>query len=145
MSENLYEALASSIYYSAMMSSGKSITTDDQRIRLSGLYPQWHSGVWQTGALCNALGQTWECFAAVDNAIYPGVTPEDPSWYTFFRPLHGKSPESARPFVDPTGAHDTYKPGEHILWTDGKLFRCTRETAYGPDSDTIAWEPVSPL
>ena len=64
----------------------------------------------QGGSLGSEWEQTWECVQAYDNAVYPDLRPGDPSWYTFNRPLHGKSPETARPWVQPThGTVDIYK------------------------------------
>ena len=38
------------------------------------------------------------------------------------------------------GAHDMYRTGEYMIWTDGTTQHCTRDTAYGPDGDPTAWE-----
>lgn len=135
-------ALASSLYVSRQWLNGTEIKTDDQRIRASGLYPDWTEQPYTVGAICNADGQTWECYHALDPALSPGVTPDGPAWLTFFRPLHATAPETARPFVPVTGAHDMYHTGEYMIWTDGSLQRCVRDTSFGPDSDQDAWEVV---
>lgn len=113
---------------------------DGQRIAVSALYDDWTPGKYEIGDVRNAGGQTWECFQAHDTATYPDITPEGTAWRTFWRPLHGKSKETARPYVAPTGAHDTYKAGEFMVWTDDTVRECKRETAYGPDGDPTAWE-----
>lgn len=126
---------------------------DDQIIQCSGLADDWTPGdhkvgeVFNTRAGVHAEGaewdQTWECFQAYDNAAYPDIKPGDPSWYTFNRPLHGTSPETARPWVAPMGAHDMYRAGEHMVYTDGKLYRCKSDTNFSPEDYPQAWESVS--
>ena len=137
------DALASVIYTSRLAMEGGSIDTDDKRIRASGLYRDWTAGAYTPGDIRNAKGQTWECYAAHDNAIYPDIKPGNAAWYTFWRPLHGTSPETARPFVHPTGAHDMYRAGEYMIWTDGTVKRCKEDTAYSPDEYAGAWEDAT--
>lgn len=151
MNEKMMSALASAIYVSRLSLDGKQVETDDQKIRASGLYPDWSAGSHAVGEIYNThagdgLGseweQTWECYQAYDNATYPGLVPGDPSWYTFNRPLHGKTPETARPFVAVQGAHDMYQNGEFMIWTDGETYECIAPsgTAYSPADYADAWQ-----
>lgn len=87
----------------------------------------------------NALGQTWECFQEHNSAEHPDISPEGGAWRTFWRPLHGNTPETARPFVEVQGSHDAYKTGEFMIWTDGTVRECLNWTSYGPDGDPTAW------
>ena len=112
---------------------------DDSRIRVSGLYEPWTAGKYETGDIRNAGGQTWECFQAHDNATYPDIKPGSAAWFTFWRPLHGKSPETARPFVPVQGAHDMYRAGEYAIY-EGALYKCVQDTAYSPEDFPGAWE-----
>lgn len=112
---------------------------DDSRIRVSGLYEPWTAGKYETGDIRNAGGQTWECFQAHDNATYPDIKPGSAAWFTFWRPLHGKSPETARPFVPVQGAHDMYRAGEYAVY-EGALYKCMQDTAYSPEDYPQAWE-----
>ena len=91
------------------------------------------------GDIRNANGQTWECFQAHDPEINPGIVPGDPAWFTFWRPLHGKSPETARPFVPVMGARDMYRAGEYMIYTDGQTYRCKSDTNYSPEEYAQAW------
>lgn len=116
---------------------------DDSRIRVSGLYESWTAGKYEAGNIRNAGGQTWECFQAHDNATYPDIKPGSAAWFTFWRPLHGKSPETARPFVPVQGAHDMYRAGEYTVWTDGSIKRATQDTAYSPEDYSPAWEAIT--
>lgn len=142
MEQKLLDALTSAIYLSRQTLNGVEITTDDQRIRASGLYEEWEAGSYTVGDIRNSGGQTWECFQAHDNAVYPDINPNNPAWYTFWRPLHGKSAETARPFVPVQGSHDMYKAGEYMIFTDGKTYKCLSDTAYSPTDYAAAWEEV---
>ena len=113
---------------------------DDLIIQCSGLADTWTPGDHKVGEIYNAGDQTWECYQAYNNEVYPGVKPGDPSWYTFNRPLHGKSPETARPFVPVQGSHDMYRTGEYMVYTDGKTYRCKSDTNFSPDDYAQAWE-----
>lgn len=119
------------------------ITDDEERLKLHIFYPDWAEGKHEVGEIYNADEQTWECFQAYDNAIYPDINPNNSAWFTFNRPLHGKSPETARPFVKPMGAHDMYHKGEYMIWTDGTVYKCVVDTVYTPDEYGQAWEKVS--
>ena len=115
---------------------------DDARIRVSGLYEPWAAGQFEVGDIRNSGGQTWECFQAHDCAVYPDIKPGSAAWFTFWRPLHGKSPETARPFVPVQGAHDMYKIGEYAVFEDA-LYRCAQDTAYSPADYAPAWEKLN--
>ena len=114
---------------------------DDERIQVSGLYETWAPGKYEAGDIRNYVGQTWKCFQAHDNAVYPDIRPGENAWFTFWRPLHGKSPETARPFVAVQGAHDMYKAGEYAVY-GGVLYHCISDTAYSPEEYAAAWEEV---
>lgn len=116
---------------------------DDQIIQCSGLADQWEPGNHFVGEVFNAGDQTWECYQAYDNDVYPDIKPTDPSWYTFNRPLHGKSPETARPFVPVQGAHDMYRSNEYAIWTDGNTYRCKSDTNFSPEDYPDAWEVIN--
>lgn len=128
----------------------KTFTDDDQRLEVSALYDDWAPGKYEVGDIYNTheggeLGssweQTWEVFQAYDNIEFPDIKPGDPSWHTFNRPLHGKSPETARPWVKPEhGTTDVYKVGEYMIWTDGKIYTPTRDTNYSPEEYAPDWK-----
>lgn len=124
----------------SVFSSQASTMDDDQIIQCSGLAYDWQPGNHKQGEVYNANNQTWECYQAYNNDVYPGVNPDDPSWYTFNRPLHGKSPETARPFVTVQGAHDMYRSGEYMVFTDGLTYRCKSDTNFSPTDYPDAWE-----
>ena len=115
--------------------------TADVKLRVSGLYDTWqHETVCEAGDIYNHAGQTWECYAKLDPALNPGVTPDTPAWHNFFRVLHGRTPSTARPFVPPHAEYDMYRAGEYMVWTDGSIKRATQDTAYSPEDFLGAWE-----
>lgn len=127
----------------------KTLEDDDEKLEVFVLYDDWEPGSYGVGNIYNThsgsgLGseweQTWECFQAYDNATYPDIAPGQSAWYTFNRPLHGKTPETARPFVPVQGAHDMYRSGEYMIFTDGKTYHCLQDTAYSPTDYAAAWE-----
>lgn len=153
MTEKELDALASSIYMSRLTLAGTAVTEDDQKIRASGLYPDWVAGAHVVGEAFNTRAgahaegaewdQTWEVFQAYDNATFPDIAPGNTAWYTFNRPLHGKTPETARPFVPVQGAHDIYRAGEYMTWADGQTYRCKQDTNFSPADYAAAWEMVA--
>ncbi|MBQ8578623.1 MAG: hypothetical protein IJ449_11765 [Clostridia bacterium] len=115
---------------------------DNTAIRVSKLFPDFEPGIHAQGDIYNAAGQTWECYADFDNAEHPDIIPENDAWRTFNRPLHGVTPETARPYAAPTGSHDMYKIGEYMIHTDGKTYKCIMDAAYSPEEFGSAWEVV---
>ena len=114
----------------------------DEKLKCSGLVENWEPGNYSVGDFLNANEQTWECWTAHDNAIYPDITPDSPqAWANFWRPLHGTSKETARPWVKPQyGTTDMYHAGEYMVWTDGTIKKCLRDTVYSPEEYAADWE-----
>lgn len=114
----------------------------DMKIKTSGVYKDWALGKYEVGDIRNHAGQTWECWTAHDNASNPDITPDKPqTWANFWRPLHGTSKETARPWVKPqNGTTDMYHIGEYMVWTDGTIKKCLRDTVYSPDEYAADWE-----
>ena len=139
MRDKRFESVMQSVSYMASRML-PDLTDDDQRIRASGLYADWTPGSYQVGDIRNAQNQTWECFQAHDTTTYPDIQPGESAWYTFWRPLHGKSVATARPWVAPQGAHDMYHAGECMVYTDGVTYRCLSDTVYTPEEYAQAWE-----
>lgn len=126
---------------------------DEEILLCSGLANDWAPGNHKVGEVFNTRDgvhaegevwdQTWEVFQDYDNAVFPDIKPGNSAWYTFNRPLHGKSRETARPFVAVQGAHDMYREDEYTVWTDQKVYRCVKDTAYSPADQPEAWEVVA--
>lgn len=143
-----------------------SIADTETKLSVSGLYDTWAAGKYEVGDIRNHAGQTWECIQAHDNAVYPDITPDNlQTWHTFWKPLHGKSAETARPWVKPQfgttdmyhageymiytdgkkqfGTTDMYLAGEYMIYTDGKRYKCLSDTVYSPEEYAQAWEVQS--
>jgi hypothetical protein len=144
---DFYKALSSAIYVSRQTLAGQAIETDDQKIRASGLYEDWAEGKHTKGEVYNADDQTWECYQDYDNAVYPDIRPGEAAWFTFNRPLHGKTRETARPWVKPMGAHDMYHAGEWMVWTDNTCCECIAEngTNFSPEEYPAGWRKDDPM
>ncbi len=120
----------------------------EEKLMLSGLYDTFDPNNPQkreVGDLVNYAWQTYECIQAHDEAVYPDINPNNPrKWHTFYKPLHGKSKETARPWEKPQyGTTDMYLKDEYIVYTDGKIYKCLSDTVYSPDEYTAAWEVVN--
>lgn len=127
---------------------------DDQIIQVSGLADDWVPGNHKIGDVFNTRNgvhadgeqwdQTWEAFADYNNATFPDIKPGNSSWYTFNRPLHGNTPETARPWTKPqNGTTDIYHVGECMVYTDGKTYRCKRDTDFSPEEYAADWEVIT--
>ena len=138
-----YDKLTSVIKLTKMLASLEQNLEDNQKIIVSNLYEDWAPGKHKVGDIYNAADQTWECYAEYDNAIYPDINPENGAWFTFNRPLHGTSEETARPFVKPTHSMDIYKAGEYMIWVDGSVMMCVLDTSFGPDEHPAAWQSLN--
>ena len=135
------QAQSAAVVSRMMLAQMPDLTADD-KLRVSGLCDTWTAGKYEIGDIRNAGSQTWECFQAHDNATYPDIKPESAAWFTFWRPLHGKTPETARPFVPVQGAHDMYHAGEYAIY-EGALHKCVQDTAYSPADYAPAWKKVA--
>lgn len=84
-------------------------------------------------------GYPYECMTAYDGTVQQGWTIDN---RTLWKPWHSRKAEYALPWEAPTGAHDMYKAGEYMIWTDGMVHRCKADTDRGPDVLPDSWETV---
>ena len=122
-----------------LLMKGEKPKTADEIIMCSALYDEWEPGKHVVGDIFSVDGDIWECFQNYDNAVYPDIVPGNAAWFTFNRPYHGTSRETARNFVHPTGAHDIYKKGEWAI-QDGKFTKANQDTAYSLAEYPQAWD-----
>lgn len=101
----------------------------------------WRPGAYSLGDVRMHLGAPYKCVQAHDSTANPGWTPDEAT--ALWMQYHGTSKETARAWVAPTGAHDMYKAGEYMIWTDGKIYRCIADTVYSPGAYSRAWEVQS--
>ena len=134
-----YDLLTSVANMTRMLMKGEKPKTADEIIMCSALYDEWKPGKHVAGDIFSVDGDVWECYQNYDNAVYPDIAPGQSGWYTFNRPYHGTSRETAREFIHPTGAHDMYKAGEWAV-QDGKFTECLSDTAYSLAEYPAAWK-----
>lgn len=116
--------------------------TCDEVIQCRALAEEWTPGVHQAGEVRTVDGYPYKCRQAHDTEVYPDIVPDGAAWAAFWIPYHGTSPETALPFVRPTGAQDMYQAGEYMIF-DGTIYRCMEDTAYSPTDYPSAWERIT--
>ncbi len=84
-------------------------------------------------------GYPYECILSHDSISNPDWTINE---RTLWKPWHSRETEYALPWVQPTGAHDVYKAGEYMIWTDKKVKKCLQDTNFSPEEYPAAWEDV---
>lgn len=134
-----YDLLTSTANMTRFLMKGEKPKSADEIIMCSALYDEWEPGKHVAGDVFGVGGDPWECYQSYDNAVHPDIAPGNSAWYTFNRPYHGTSRETARDFVHPTGAHDMYKTGEWAV-QGGKFTRCLSDTAYSMEEYAAAWK-----
>ena len=136
----LQEAKALRKQMEATFEKAAPVMTADEVIENRVLCKAWAAGVHTVGEVYTVGNQPWECYQPYDNAVYPDIVPGNAAWFTFNRPYHGTTPETALPWIAPTHSGDIYRAGEYMIWVDGLVKRCVRDTSFGPDYDPNAWE-----
>ena len=84
-------------------------------------------------------GYPYECMTAYDGTVQQAWTIDTPS---VWKPWHSQKSEYALPWEQPTGAHDMYKAGEYMIWTDGTIQHCLENTNFSPDEYPQAWADI---
>ena len=82
-------------------------------------------------------GYPYECMTAYDGTVQQDWTIDN---RTLWKPWHSRKPEYALPYEAPTGAHDMYKAGEYMIWTDGSVKKCVQDTNFSPEEYPADWE-----
>lgn len=128
-------------YHAAMDAAVENVREDAAAInRVAALVRPWRPGVYAAGDVRAYGAIPYRCVQAHDSSANPAWTPEaEPSLWMQY---HGTTPETARPWVEPTGAHDMYRSDEYMVWVDGLTYRCTQDTDFSPAEYAQAWEAV---
>lgn len=84
-------------------------------------------------------GYPRECIMGYDGAAQQDWTIDTA---TLWKPWHSRKKEYALPWEQPTGAHDMYKTGEYMIWTDGYTYLCNQDTNFSPEEYPQAWDKV---
>lgn len=88
-------------------------------------------------ALHPETGYPKECIMSYDGTVQQDWTIDTS---TLWKSWHSRKKEYALPWEQPTGAHDMYKAGEYMIWTDGTVKKCISDTNFNPDEYSQAWE-----
>ncbi len=106
------------------------------------LFPVYRQeGVYKVGDIRTdpATRQPFRCITGYDADVQKDWTLSTP---TLWIPYHGTDKGSAYPWAAPTGAHDMYKKGEVMTYTDGQIYKCLQDTAYSPADYAQAWQLI---
>lgn len=97
----------------------------------------WAPGPFVAGDVRMHVGIPCKCIQSHDSTDNDAWNPADaPSLWMQY---HGTSKATARPWIAPTGAHDVYKVGEWMIWTDGLAYPCFSDTNFSPAEYSAAW------
>ena len=136
------DALESVIRYARTKLMEEIAELDDKTegIACKGLFPvyeQNHSYSVGDVRLHPTTGNPKECITAYDGSVQLDWTIDTS---TLWKPWHSRKKEYALPWEAPTGAHDMYKSGEYMIWTDGTVKKCIQDTNFSPEDYAQAWE-----
>nr|DAF83058.1 MAG TPA: hypothetical protein [Caudoviricetes sp.] len=104
---------------------------------VAALVRPWKPGAYAVGDVRVEDGVPYKCVQAHDSAANPDWKPS--ATPALWMQYHGTNRETARAWVAPAGAHDMYKQGEWMIYTDGVLYECLTDTAYSPTDYAQAW------
>lgn len=128
-------------YRAAMDAAVESVREDAAAInRVATLVRPWKPEACAVGDVRVYDGIPYRCVQAHDSTQNPDWTPD--ATPALWMQYHGTTPETARPWVAPAGAHDMYRAGEYMIWTDGLTYRCKQDTNFSPAEYAQAWEAV---
>ena len=138
----IIEVLESVIRYARQKLLTEIAESDDKTegIACRGLIPEYiQNKQHEVGEVAThpETGYPKECIMAYDGTVQQDWTIDTP---TLWKPWHSRKPEYALPYEAPTGAHDMYKAGEYMIWTDGYTYRCLQDTNFSPVEYAQAWE-----
>lgn len=136
---NSMSTLESAIRYvkEKMLEELKDNDDKTRAISCSGLFLPWEPDIYEVGDIRTDEGKPYECMTAHDSITNDTWTIKE---RTLWKPYHSKEAKWALPWEAPTGAHDMYKSGEYMIFTDGKTYKCLSDTNYSPVEYEQAWE-----
>ena len=98
---------------------------------------EWKPGPFSADDVRMFAGTPRRCIQPHDSTNNPDWTPD--AALSLWMEYHGTSKATARPWIAPTGAHDMYRAGEWMIWTDGLAYPCLADTIYTPTDYPAAW------
>ena len=119
----------------------KLANTEDKTLAIAcmAFFEPWQKGSYAVGVVRTdpETGYPYECILAHDSTVN---TDWNISVRTLWKPYHSRKKEYALPWEMPTGAHDMYKAGEFMIWTDYEIYKCLSDTNFSPAEYAAAWE-----
>lgn len=119
-------------------------STDDKTLAIAcmAFFETWKRGAYSEGDVRTdpETGYPYECILAHDSTVNTDWTIKV---RTLWKPYHSRKKEYALPWEVPTGAHDMYKSGEYMIWTDYEIYECISDTNFSPADYPAAWNKVS--
>ena len=113
-------------------------------IQCMALFPVWERGNYVEGdvRIDPDTGYPYECIVSHDS-----ITNSGDDWTIKNRALwsawHSRKKEYALPWEKPeTGTSGIYHIGEYMIWTDGTVKKCLRDTNFSPEEYPADWEAV---
>lgn len=135
-----YDLNASTAFAVKLLMADQKPTTADEIIQCSALWEEWEAGKHTVDEIFTVGGDPWKVHQSYDNAVYPDIAPGNQAWYTFNKPLHGTTRETARAFLQPqAGTVDIYHVGEWCIF-EGKAYKSKRDTNFSPKDYPADWE-----
>lgn len=117
--------------------------TEDKTLAIAcmAFFDMWTPSKYSVGDIRTnpTTGYPYECILEHDSTNNPTW---DISVRTLWKPYHSRKKEYALPYEAPTGAHDMYKTGEYMIWTDGEIYECLSDTNYSPIDYAQAWSKI---
>ena len=118
-------------------------TTEDKTLAIAcmAFFEPWTPNQYAVGDIRTdpVTGYPRECMVTHDSTVNTDWTIKTAS---IWKPYHSRNKVYALPWEQPTGAHDIYKAGEYMIWTDYAVYRCKMDTNYSPVDYAQAWEKV---
>ena len=115
--------------------------TEDKTLAIAcmAFFESWTPGKYSVGDIRTnpETGYPRECILAHDSTVN---TDWNITTATLWKPYHSRKKEYALPWEAPTGAHDIYKAGEYMVWTDYGIYKCLTDTNFNPVDYPSAWE-----
>lgn len=135
-----YDLNTSTAFAVKLLMSEKKPETADEIIKCSALWDEWKPGKHTVDEIFTVDGDPWKVYQSYDNAVHPDIAPGNQAWYTFNKPLHGTTRETARAFLQPqAGTVDIYHVGEWCIF-EGKACKAKRDTNFSPKDYPADWE-----
>lgn len=96
----------------------------------------WMPGKYEVGDIRVYEDIPYRCVQAHDSTDNNAWNPKEA--VSLWAQYHGTTKESAREWIQPTGAHDQYKAGEWMVY-NGRVYECKIDTTYTPNDYPSAW------